>query len=70
MLIVCNAYVGGWPGIKHNEEVLFSCTILKKTVGVCESIADKYLCNKSKLCMHFTPVSSVIDGQAADTQAL
>ena len=32
MLIVSNAYVGGWPGIKHNEEVLFSCTILKKTV--------------------------------------
>lgn len=70
MLIVCNAYVGGWPGIKHNEEVLFSCTILKKTAGVCKSMADKYLVNKSRLCMHFTPVSSVIDWQAVDTQAL
>ncbi len=33
MLIVSNAYVGEWPGIKHNEEVLFLCTVLKKTVG-------------------------------------
>jgi hypothetical protein len=62
--------MGGWPGIKHNEEVLFSCTILKKTVGVYKSMPDKYLVNKSRLCMHFTPVSSVIDWQAVDTQAL
>ena len=61
MLIVCNAYVGGWPGIKHNEEVLFSCTVLKKTVGACKFIAVKYLGNKYRLCMHFTPVSSMID---------
>ena len=70
MLIVCNAYVGGWPGIKHNEEVLFLCTILKKTVGACKFLADKDLGNECRGCMHFTPVSGVIDLQAVDTQAL
>ncbi len=61
MLIVSNAYVGGWPGIKHNEEILSPCTVLKKTVGACKFLADKDLGNECRGCMHFTLVSGVID---------
>jgi hypothetical protein len=46
MLIVRNAYVGEWPGIKHNEEVLFPCTVRKKMVGACKILADKDLGNE------------------------